>query len=224
MKRTIALSLTLLLSSYAISANALTASLSAGPLSPELGATTIDFGVSPTNDSGIASIVLPSSSEYSYSGGALFNTTTSGISGTAARPVGSTGNFWSVGLTEEQVGPGIVTFSAPITYFGFLWGSPDDTPWNSVSFYGSNEELLLVSYNGTDTGLTNDWGNTTYFNVHAGQGEYISKVVFTASQNAFETDNHAFILATPVPEPETYGMMLAGLGLIGFMARRRLNS
>lgn len=28
-------------------------------------------------------------------------------------------------------------------------------------------------------------------------------------------------LIAPVPEPETYGMMLAGLGLIGFMARRR---
>lgn len=26
---------------------------------------------------------------------------------------------------------------------------------------------------------------------------------------------------TPVPEPETYGMLLAGLGLVGFMARRK---
>jgi hypothetical protein len=25
----------------------------------------------------------------------------------------------------------------------------------------------------------------------------------------------------PVPEPETYGMMLAGLGVLGFLARRR---
>jgi len=28
-------------------------------------------------------------------------------------------------------------------------------------------------------------------------------------------------LISPVPEPETYGMMLAGIGLMGFMARRR---
>lgn len=29
------------------------------------------------------------------------------------------------------------------------------------------------------------------------------------------------IVATPVPEPETYAMMLAGLGALGFLARRR---
>jgi hypothetical protein len=28
-------------------------------------------------------------------------------------------------------------------------------------------------------------------------------------------------VVTPVPEPETYAMLLAGLGLIGFMVRRR---
>ena len=28
---------------------------------------------------------------------------------------------------------------------------------------------------------------------------------------------------TPVPEPETYAMMLAGFGLMGFMVRRRKN-
>jgi hypothetical protein len=31
-----------------------------------------------------------------------------------------------------------------------------------------------------------------------------------------------FIVSTPaIPEPETYAMMLAGLGLLGFVARRR---
>ena len=28
-------------------------------------------------------------------------------------------------------------------------------------------------------------------------------------------------LITPVPEPETYALMVAGLGLLGFMLRRR---
>jgi len=31
------------------------------------------------------------------------------------------------------------------------------------------------------------------------------------------------IVATPVPEPETYAMMLAGLAALGFLARRRKN-
>ena len=32
------------------------------------------------------------------------------------------------------------------------------------------------------------------------------------------------IVTTPVPEPQTYALFLAGLGLIGFMARRRMDS
>ncbi len=35
------------------------------------------------------------------------------------------------------------------------------------------------------------------------------------------TYNGTVSLVSPVPEPETYGMLLAGLGMIGFVARRR---
>jgi len=31
-------------------------------------------------------------------------------------------------------------------------------------------------------------------------------------------------VTAPVPEAETYGLMLAGLGLVGFMVRRRTRS
>ncbi len=34
----------------------------------------------------------------------------------------------------------------------------------------------------------------------------------------------ASVVVSPVPEPETYAMLLAGLGMVGFAARRRLSS
>ncbi len=47
---------------------------------------------------------------------------------------------------------------------------------------------------------------------------------FSAGRTFGVSDNNEFILislAQPVPEPETWAMLLAGLGLIGLMARRR---
>jgi hypothetical protein len=43
---------------------------------------------------------------------------------------------------------------------------------------------------------------------------------FAGSYNDGYADNLSFVL-TPVPEPETYAMLLAGLGLVGVIARRR---
>jgi hypothetical protein len=39
--------------------------------------------------------------------------------------------------------------------------------------------------------------------------------------NFTERSQDQLYMTTPVPEPETYAMMLAGLGLLGFVARRR---
>jgi hypothetical protein len=44
-------------------------------------------------------------------------------------------------------------------------------------------------------------------------------------QTGYYNDNHgaftASVTLAPVPEPETHAMMLAGIGLLGFAARRR---
>ncbi len=43
---------------------------------------------------------------------------------------------------------------------------------------------------------------------------------YTTNLNA---NGHSVTVWTSVPEPESYAMMLAGLGLLGFMARRKKN-
>lgn len=67
-----------------------------------------------------------------------------------------------------------------------------------------------------------------YLAIHFGQGELVfhwaapvaAGSTFTVAGLPKDLSNYrAFISA--VPEPETYAMLLAGLGLLGFMARRR---
>jgi len=218
----------------ATAAHALTTSVTTGSFSSQAGAFTVDFGVSPINNTGpvagsaVANSVLLTGSgggiNYTYTDGALFNFDSSSSlpNGTSARPVGSTGNFWSIGTSPAaQNGPGVVNLGAGVSYYGFLWGSPDAAGWNTVKFYDGN--TLLGTFDGSSV-LNPPNGNQNfarYFNVFAGSGEVITKVSFAANTNAFETDNHAFIAAAPIPEPEIYAMMGLGLGLMGWVSRRK---
>jgi hypothetical protein len=61
------------------------------------------------------------------------------------------------------------------------------------------------------------WNFNDTFNLEA--GEYVDFVVYGENVNNKTTQVNAMI--TAIPEPETYALKLAGLGLVGFMARRR---
>jgi hypothetical protein len=195
---------------------------SAAPISSLPGAITLSFGVSPLNNGGALNVALPSGTigggTYAYTGGALFNFDASSLlpNGISARPPGSAGNFWSIGISPAaQSSTGVVNFASGMQYFGFLWGSPD--AYNHVSYYDGDELLgtfdgsaILVPPNGDQT-------FSRYFNVFAGAGEKITRVTFISTSNAFETDNHAVIAAVPAPG----SLALVALALVAFAVSRR---
>jgi hypothetical protein len=94
------------------------------------------------------------------------------------------------------------------TSFSFLWGSPDVE--NTISFGGTTftGNSVFAGANGSNV-------NTRLVTI-SNDGAALGNVAFQTSKIAFEVAQ-----VTPVPEPETYALMLAGLGAIGFVARRR---
>lgn len=100
---------------------------------------------------------------------------------------------------------GTVTFSDTIlgVYFtkNSLWASHDEFGLASNVTY--NYANLIGLENG-DRSHTSILGNVLSFN-------------WTASSPG----DHIRVITAAVPEPETYAMLLAGLGLIGTIARRR---
>lgn len=96
-----------------------------------------------------------------------------------------------------------------------LWEIITESSNNPLNL--SNGSFKAVSYGGntsTDNaiiGQANSWLNNLG---NVGPSLYNISVLYDANQQDF-------LLAAPVPEPETWAMLLAGMGLIGTMARRR---
>ena len=78
--------------------------------------------------------------------------------------------------------------------------------WNPIS--GAFSSVTLVDTNG-QWGLSNPMGPLT-----VSVNGNLMTVIDGAETSTFER-------VAAIPEPETYAMMLAGLGLLGFTARRR---
>ncbi|HSI38763.1 MAG TPA: PEP-CTERM sorting domain-containing protein [Methylotenera sp.] len=145
---------------------------------------------------------------------------------TGSRSVGLSGSLWASGtvqitatylgsestyadsftlgglsLTEGTVGASITQiFSAGLVNFSF------SDPYTTFS-------------NGTDN------GKYTGFVFLKGNSDYDFLIAFNDSAKV-DADYDDFVVGinyvcSPVPEPETYAMLLAGLGLMGFTASRR---
>lgn len=83
-----------------------------------------------------------------------------------------------------------------------------------LNFSGATSNL-----NGT-TGVAVDFKNLSFYGVdYSGAGPFTLDLAGTTFADAANYSGTYSVSA--VPEPETYGMLLGGLGLLGFISRRR---
>jgi hypothetical protein len=125
---------------------------------------------------------------------------------------------------EKNAGEATFGLGTTANYFGLFWGSIDD--YNTLEFYNGSdlvksiggEFLKSVDNNILVQGDQVDLDDNRYVNFFFGS-DVFDTVRFISSQNAFESDNHAWANIAQVPEPGT--LALFGMGIAGLMVARR---
>lgn len=125
------------------------------------------------------------------------------------------GHFAEITLVPE---PG---WAVRLNSFDMGGYSVSDHPGSQVRILDGTSNTILVDYSpvtilgagGTHSTFTPGLTHNGPISIRFGYNDWNVGI-----------DNINFDQVTAVPEPETYAMLLAGLGLIGFMARRRKQS
>ena len=128
-------------------------------------------------------------------------------------------------VSDVQVALNGVAFNgAPLFAEGFnaTTGLADNTVAPVISTDASQNNFIFADVDVA----TNPTGASNYFFISGGQTFAINFNTSDVSGNPISgyenTVNSSWnLVAAPVPEPESYAMILAGLGLVGAIARRR---
>lgn len=187
-------------------ASAVTLQVNSGPFSSYSNTKTITFDDGTANDP---------NGFVTYSN-ITTNIVQGSVSGQYASPYGDNTKFLTIAPSGSNVAgdSGFVNikFKEAVNYFGFYAGSLDS--YNYIDIYKGNQ--LLKTFSGADvpTAIADgSWTSTQanmFINLVAGTGETFDRVVMRSDGIAFETDNHAYRLASQsVPEPNAMLGVLA---------------
>ena len=187
-------------------ASAVTLQVNSGPFSSYSNTKTITFDDGTANDP---------NGFVTYSN-ITTNIVQGSVSGQYASPYGDNTKFLTIAPSGSNVAgdSGFVNikFTEAVNYFGFYAGSLDS--YNYIDIYKGNQ--LLKTFSGADVPSAiadGSWTSTQanmFINLVAGTGETFDRVVMRSDGIAFETDNHAYRLASQsVPEPNAMLGVLA---------------
>lgn len=151
--------------------------------------------------------------------------------------VGGSGLAYAAAFQTVSLGSfasGIATGSVGYSLSGWLggWLSQDDNATLTARFFAADDTLLASTAIGPVTpadrnGATGLFavGNSGFVPTGASSVQFILEMNrLGGGDNDGYADNLSFTLTNAVvavPEPETYALMLAGLGIVGFAAARR---
>jgi hypothetical protein len=202
---------------------------STGNAISDAGVGLMDLNSSTAYSSGGAATFIPARSGFTPSGTAINNSNVAagsafyqaaGYSWTqtfvwqgssvSVLPVTATGANWQVNtgavsaVNEKNQIVGVGSYG-PYDGRAVMW-TESGTGWketdlNTLSFAGASFGKLTTARDINEKGQI------------LGEGDYFDKVTGSWSQ-------HVFLLTPAIPEPETWAMLLAGLGLLGLGARR----
>jgi hypothetical protein len=112
-----------------------------------------------------------------------------------------------------------------------IWDPSSGNVNGSVTFDGEilgvmdQRAELIVSASFGKSGVSYDYSNALIGLEYGDRANTsFSGEVLTFGWNASNPGDHVRVFTAAIPEPQTYALMLAGLGAVGFMARRRRQS
>jgi hypothetical protein len=99
----------------------------------------------------------------------------------------------------------------------YLTGSFNDSGTLNFDYLTGNRYLIVASL---QAGVSNG-GTVDFYNTASLSGVTLTPGTTMSALSGTDYFNLGSTVAPPIPEPETYALMLAGLGLVGWAARRR---